>query len=643
MIVTNNTAPSGPHHEENVNTLDQVTNHYIEEREKRLRDDGNAQYIDISLSDQYKHFHEDPWVDPAAVKDIQAQFPNNHCEVLIIGAGFGGLLYAIRMLEAGIRCEDIRIIDSAGGFGGTWYWNRHPGLMCDIESYCYLPLLEETGYMPKHRYSYSEEIREYANLIAEKWGLTQTAVFQTGAQKLEWDEDIKEWKVDLVQHRKGELSQTLNIGAHFVVMASGLLHWPKLPGLPGLLDYKGEVFHPSRWPYTLTGGSPSDPCLSKLQDKRVAVIGTGATAIQIIPHLARWSKHLHVVQRTPASVDHRGQRETNTEWFCKEVATSKGWQRERMRNFNQQITLSEKPAVNLVNDGWTHAPGLVGITGNANGPKSMEEVPAYVKELNKRDLPRQNRIRARVEHEVKDPTVAEKLKPWYPTWCKRPCFHDEYLETFNRDNVTLIDTDGKGPDGLTADSIIIGNKLYPVDVIVFSTGYRSSFAGSVADSANMVILGRNGVSMSNEWAKNGPMTLHGILDYNFPNLFHAGLSQSSSGGNYVFTLDALSNHASYILREAIRKADEKPFAIAPTFEAAENWGTQILMHATPFAVGLGCTPSYLNAEGEVERMPPEKQIIAMRSGLWGSGIEDFLSQLETWRAGDNMKDIEVWT
>ncbi|GAD91865.1 monooxygenase [Paecilomyces variotii No. 5] len=643
MTATVHTVPNGDYRDEDLITFEEATQRYLEERKKRLREDGDGQYIDIALSDEYRHFQDDPWVAQAAVKDIRTAFPDKRCEMLIIGAGLAGLCYAVRMIQAGVRPEDIRIIDNAGGFGGTWYWNRHPGLMCDTESYCYLPLLEETGYIPKHKYSHSEEIREYMNLVAEKWGVSERAVFQTAAQKLQWDEAGKEWQVDLIQCRKGEPPQTLNIRASFVVMANGLAHWPKLPGVPGLLDYKGDVFHPSRWAYDLTGGSPSDPSLTKLKDKRVAVIGTGATGVQIIPHLAQWAKHLYVVQRTPASVADRGQKETDPKWFRKEVATSKGWQRERMRNFHQHISPREKPPVNLVDDEWTRAPALVAITGLVDGPKSMEEIPAYVQKLNKLDHPRQKLIRERVDRHVKDPAIAEKLKPWYQSWCKRPCFHDEYLETFNRNNVTLIDTDGKGLDAVTTDSLVVGDQSYPVDMIIFATGYRNPLSGSVADKANAPIIGRNGISMSKEWAENGPNTLHGVIDYNFPNMFHSGPLQASNGGIYAFMLDSLSKHSAYILQQAKGKADGKPFAIAPTAEAAENWGAQVAMRSFSFAAAFGCTPSYFNLEGGIERIPAEKKGVSARSGVWGAGFEDFLSQLETWRAGDSMRDIDVRT
>ncbi|RAO64848.1 uncharacterized protein BHQ10_000860 [Talaromyces amestolkiae] len=623
------------------NQLAQTKARFEEEKTKRLRSDGNAQFIEIAKVAQFARFADDPWVDPAAIQPLRAKFPDGRCEMLIVGAGWGGTLNAVRMIESGIPAEDIRIIDPAGGFGGTWYWNRYPGLMCDIESYCYLPYLEETGYVPKHRYSEGEEIREYVELVAEKWGLTDCAVFQTQAQKIVWDEDAKEWVIDLIQRRKDQAPETLQIRSRFVTIAAGVLNWLKLPNIPGILDYQGDIFHSARWAYDVTGGSPKDPSLTKLKDKDVVIVGTGATAVQIVPQLAKWCKHLYVVQRTPASVDVRDQRETDREWFHKEVASSKGWQRERMRNFHEHFTLGEAPTVNLVDDGWTRAPGLLGLTGYTEGPKKPEDIPAYTARLIEVDAPRLKRIHARVDREVKDPAIAAKLKPWYPAWCKRPLFHDDYLQAFNQDNVTLIDTNGKGVDRITADFVVIDDKPYQADVVIFATGFLAPPAGTPAEKADMSIIGLNGVSMSEEWPRFGPTTLHGVIDAKFPNLFLSGPQQASTSGNYRFNLDEYAKHISYILVESKRRANCAPLVVVPSAEAAEDWGLQVMMHSAPMGVAIGCTPGYFNLEGDLARVPVEQQEILARSGLWGSGIEHWLGIIEDWRATGNMKGIMV--
>ncbi|KAF2150320.1 monooxygenase [Myriangium duriaei CBS 260.36] len=634
---------------EAVNQLDpeQIQKRYSEERSKRLKPNGVDQYVDVSLSDKFRHFQDDPFVDPATVKDAQSMFPDDRCQVLVLGAGFGGLMYAVRLIQAGVRPSDLRIVDHAGGFGGTWYYNRYPGLMCDIESYTYLPLLEETGYMPKHRYSYGHEIRDYANLVAKKYGIDNSAVFQTKAEKLEWQESTKEWEVDLVQTRKGQPPKKLNVRSQFVVTANGVLNWPKIPNLPGVLDFKGDTFHSSRWEYSITGGSQEDPSLTKLRDKRVAIVGTGCTSVQAVPELAKWAKHLYVVQRTPSTVGHRGQRETDPEKFRNEIANGKSWQRERMRNFHQHFTIkSPPPKQNLVDDEWTRTTSLVGLSGSPEGPFNPEELPEYMKTLNEIDTPLQEAIRARIGKLVKDPDTAEKLKPWYPTWCKRPAFHDDYLDAFNRDNVTLISTEGKDLDRITENSIEFDGQSYPVDVIIWATGFRPPFSFTPAEKGNMKIIGRDGVSMSDDWMQNTPSTLHGIISQKFPNLLMSGPWQAGTSPNYLFGEDQLAQHAAYVWSEAKRRADGKHFSVAPTPDAAKAWGEELLMRSAPTAAILGCTPGYFNLESQLDAMAtssPEAQMQMGKTGLWGAGIEDFLKTIEAWRAEGSMKGIEVLT
>ncbi|GAM89589.1 hypothetical protein ANO11243_076280 [Dothideomycetidae sp. 11243] len=619
----------------------QIMQRYGEERAKRLREDGYSQFVDISLSDKFAHFQEDLWVDPTAVKDIDTMFPNRQCKLLVVGAGLGGLMYAVHMVQAGFKPEDIRIIDTAGGFGGTWYHNRYPGLMCDIESYCYLPLLEETGYMPKHRYSYGHEIREYAEHIARHYKVNDSAVFSTKAEKLTWDETAGEWQVELVQKRKDHKPKTLTVRSQFVATSNGILHWPKLPGVPGILEFGGDIFHSSRWDYSITGGSQDDPLLVKLQDKRVAIVGTGASAVQIVPQLARWSKHLYVVQRTPSAVDHRDQRETDADWFHEKVAGSPGWQRQRMRNFNQHLGTGDLPKVNLVDDSMTTAPTMVAVAGNPLGPETPDQLPDYMKLLYNLDHPRQNRIRARTDEIVKDHDTADKLKAWYPTWCKRPTFHDDYLPTFNRDNVTLIDTKGKSLDCIDRDSIVVGDKSYAVDVIILATGYREPFGGTAAEKANMTIVGRDGVSMTEAWAREGPSTLHGLMDCNFPNLFLAGPWQGGLSPNYLSNVEALAVHAAYVWKEGNRRVNGRQFVVAPSKAAAKDWGDQVAKRAIGLGAIRGCTPGYFNLEGMVDHIPPEAWAQVARSGMWGHGIESWLEILGNWRSEGSMAGMEV--
>ena len=265
----------------------ELTAKYRLERDKRLREDGNAQYQEVA--DEFASYTDDPyteWTERAPL--------NDEVQVAIIGGGFGGLLMGGRLREAGF--DDLRVIEQAGDFGGTWYWNRYPGAMCDVESYCYLPLLEELNYVPKHKYSYAPEIFEHSKAIARHYDLYKNACLQTGVSEMRWDDTRGRW---IIHTDRGDA-----IRAQFVAMANGPLNRPKLPGIPGITTFKGHTFHTSRWDYDYTGGD-AEGNLTGLADKRVAIIGTGATAVQCIPHLGAGAKHLYVFQRTPSSIDAR--------------------------------------------------------------------------------------------------------------------------------------------------------------------------------------------------------------------------------------------------------------------------------------------------------------------------------------------------
>ncbi|EON62364.1 hypothetical protein W97_01586 [Coniosporium apollinis CBS 100218] len=401
---------------------EQVQQKYVEERDKR-----------------FKHLTNDPWLDPHSPAKGPRLTTGARVKILVLGAGYGGLLFAVRLLEAGFKAEDICIVDSAGGFGGTWYWNRYPGAMCDVESYIYIPLLEETGYMPAHKYAYGPELRKYAEMLAEKWRLEGRTVFRTVANEIRWDD----------------------VGKDFVIAESGLLNYPKVPLVPGLDAFKSHCFHTSRWDHRYTGGSPVDPALTNLKNKRVGIIGTGATAVKAVPHLAKWAKELYVFQRTPSAVDTGGNRPTDAEW----------WQKQRRENFSAFVSnVSPPPSIDMVADGWIIMPSFNALVGGpAAAQVTLEKVAAYVASLHALDFPRSERIRARVDEIVKEKTTAESLKAWYPGWCKRPCFHDEYLQSFNLPHVTLVDTDGRGVDRLTDHGVVVGDSEYDLDLLILGT------------------------------------------------------------------------------------------------------------------------------------------------------------------------------
>ena len=618
-----------------------LTQRYAEEREKRLNDKGVNQYTDLATADEYARFHKDPYLNPDTITPVDKLFPRKRCKILVVGAGHGAIILAVHLIKAGFAPEDFCFVDEAGGFGGVWYFNRYPGVRCDTESYCYLPFLEETGYIPKHRYSYGPEIREYANSIVERYDLTDRAAFCTKAERLVWDEAAKEWETSLSQTIECQPSRKVTIRSPFVIITGGLFNVPRLPGVPGILSFNGESFHCGRWDYSVTGGSDVDDQLVKLKDKRVAIIGTGASAIQAIPALARSSKHLYVVQRTPNSVDVRDQRDTDPTWFRKEVAKSKGWQCARNRNANLHFTLSKPPDVNLVDDGWTRTPTMAALAGCVEAPQTADKVPEHIQRLHAMDKPRTDNVRARVDEQVKDAGVAAKLKAWYPSWCKRQNFEDDYLLMFNRDNVTLVDTDGKGLSQVTEDSIVSGDKSYPVDVIVYASGFLAGSDGSYAAKAKTTIIGREGISMAEQWVKDGPATLHGIFDRDFPNLILPGPTQASISVSETYSKDQLAIHTAYMMAEAKKRANGKPYCIYPSAAAADEWGTEIAKRAHGFSVVFGCTPGNFNMEGMLDKLPAEKLQIGSRSGIWGLGVEDFIDHIEAWRAEGNMQGIVV--
>ena len=637
-------APDQSYHDETVGQVDalQLQERYGKERAKRLRPEGVSQYIDLSISDKFKRYDEDPWLDPAQPTSNTAQrFGGSKCKVLILGAGFGGLVYAVRLIEGGMNARDILLVDSAGGFGGTWYWNRYPGLMCDVESYIYMPLLEEMGYMPQHKYAYGPELREYTNLVAKRWGLQDKAIFQTQAREAKWNEGRKEWIVHMQEIRPGEEPVNFEIHSDFLISASGLLNFPKLPDLQGLDKFHGHSFHTSRWDYTYTGGSPKDPSLVNLSDKNVAILGTGATAIQAVPHLAKWAKHLYIFQRTPSAVHIRGQRQTDPEWW-RQVTHDKGWQRKRNANFNAHVNnVADSQSENLVNDGWSSLNTYCALIGSPLGELNPERVPAYIEKLHTMDLPHTERVRARVDQIVKDKTTAEKLKAWYPSWCKRPCFHDDYLPSFNRPNVTLIDTDGQGVDGLSADGILYKGQEYQVDLVIFSTGYRAPGQGNVANRANLDIKGRDDLTLDAHWAE-GTSTLHGVMSRNFPNFFFPGPYQAGVTANQTFVLDQIAQHTAHIILNAINTSGSERIIIEPSAEAEQNWGMQVLMRAAAFAGVAGCTPSYLNLEGEADREKSEaEQMKTAKSVPWGQGIESYLTVIGDWRAQGGLQGLDI--
>ena len=570
---------------------------YAAERDRRIRPDGATQYRRAAGS--FGYYAKDPYTPR-----VEREPFTDSVEVLVVGGGFGGLLTGARLREAGV--ENLRMMDEAGDFGGTWYWNRYPGIHCDIQSYVYLPLLEEVGAVPEWRYAPGEEIRQHAVAIAQKFELYRDSVFQTRVTALDWDETTAEW---VVRTDRGD-----RIRARFVITSSGTLTEPKLPGIPGIETFRGHTFHTSRWDYGYTGGDQFGG-LTGLADKKVAVVGTGATGVQVIPFVARDAEQLVVFQRTPSSVDVRDNRPTDPEWAA---SLRPGWQRERMDNF-QSVVSGEPVEEDLTQDGWTSTAQLQRkvVTG-AVDTSVCDEERERIDELV--DLAKMNQIRARVDDVVTDPATAELLKPWYRYMCKRPTFSDVYLPTFNRPNVTLVDTaDFGGITRMTETGVVVGDVEYEVDCVIFATGFEVGVSGVL--SGTMPVTGRGGRTLLEAWGR-GPATLHGFYSYGFPNLFHLGSLQNANSVNFTHILQEQAEHIAAVIAEG-RTAGAR--YIEPTEDAQEGWAQTIRDAAHDnSAFQAECTPGYYNREG-ASRGP---------SFSYGPGPVAFRRLLREWRAND---------
>ena len=584
---------------------DELRQKYQVERDKRIRPEGSEQYTEVA--GDFSQYIDDPYIDVT-----QKRAPlNDEIDVAIIGGGFGGLITAARFSERGIN--NIRVIEKGGDFGSTWYWNRYPGAACDTESYIYLPLLEELGFVPKEKYTHAPEILQHCRNIAEHYNLYDRACLQTEVNKLEWDELSKRW---IVSTNQGDAMR-----ARFVVMSNGPMNRPKLPGIKGIGDYQGHTFHTSRWDYNYTGGS-SEGELSNLKDKRVAVIGTGATAVQCVPHVGASAKNLYVFQRTPSSVDVRANRPTDQAWAA---SLKQGWQKERMENFNILCSggIVEE---DLVKDGWTEIiRNLVSMANYRGKDTNWDEVP---KMMELADFKKMEQIRARAEEIVADPVTAEALKPYYRQFCKRPCFHDAYLQTFNLDNVQLVDTNGIGVDSITPNGVVANGKEYPVDCIIFATGFE--VGTDYTRRAGYDVIGKDNLSLSQKWS-DGMRTLHGIHTHGFPNLFIISNSQSGFTTNFPHSMDETACHIGYILNRCL----EENISTVEVSETAEDAWVEEIIAVSRYNEEFQamCTPGYYNNEGQ----PNPKSV---QNGPYGKGSRPYFKITKAWRDEGTMQGLD---
>ncbi|MEM7412412.1 MAG: NAD(P)/FAD-dependent oxidoreductase [Myxococcota bacterium] len=586
---------------------------YRAERDKRLRPDGNEQYLQLAGT-SLAHYLDDPYT-PVAAREPLA----DHVQVAIIGGGFAGLVTGARLREAGI--EQVRILEKGGDFGGTWYWNRYPGAQCDTASFVYMPLLEETGHVPTEKYAHGPEILEHSRRIGRHFGLYEDALFHTEVTDLAWDTARSAW---VVRTNRGDA-----FTAQFIAMGTGPLHVPKLPGLEGIDRFEGHSFHTSRWDYEYTGGDADGALMTGLADKRVGVIGTGATAVQCVPHLARACRELTVFQRTPSSVDVRGNHPTDMSWFERDVREP-GWQQKWLENFTANQTLAMGGTVeDLVQDGWTELARRVRAKILALPPEKMtpEHMLAAFEDS---DDEKMEEIRARVDAIVEDPETAQGLKAWYRQMCKRPCFHDAYLQAYNEPSTKLVDTDGQGVERVTKKGVVVAGREYELDCIVYASGFE--VGTEIIRRTGFDLTGRDGRTLSKEW-ESGMRTLHGIHVHGFPNVF---LVQPTQGANLISNVPHNLNESGRTIAAILRHAiDHDHREVEVTQDAQDRW-IELLLSGAGGMIGASpeCTPGYYNNEGQ-----PDTELARLFAGH-PAGPVAYFNYIKEWRESGAFEGLE---
>ena len=580
---------------------------YRAERDKRLRPDGSAQYVEPT--GRFAPLLADPYTVPDERPPRRGEV-----EVVVIGAGFAGLATGAMLVEAGI--DDLLLVDGAGGVGGVWYWNRYPGAMCDTASMVYLPLLEETGTVPSMKYVSAPEIHAHAERMATRWDLHRRCLLSTQVRTLEWDDGLGRWRVGT--DRGDELL------ARYVTLGTGPLHRPKLPGIPGLEEFAGSCFHTARWDYGVTGGDPSGAPMTGLAGRRVGIIGTGATAVQVVPVVARDAGELYVFQRTPSAIDVRANRPIDRAWFA---SLDAGWQSDWLMNF-AVLQTGGAAEVDLVQDGWTDISQRIWARlreRTDGGPITLDDVRAAYESS---DDEKMEEIRARVDEVVVDPATAAALKPWYRQLCKRPCFHDEYLQAFNRDNVHLVDTDGRGVRRIDAGGCWVGERHVPLDVLVVASGFE--VGTDLARRCGFETVGRGGRTLSDHWA-DGMRSLHGMHVAGFPNLFVVGPQQQA---NLISNITHNQVEAARTIAAVLAAArDRGATRVEVTPEAEAAW-------IAPMADGgrlladPDCTPGYYNNEGG-----PIGRRERLNSAGYPEGAPAYFAYIDRWRSSGGFEGL----
>ncbi|WP_235536558.1 NAD(P)/FAD-dependent oxidoreductase [Phenylobacterium sp. Root700] len=570
------------------------------ERDKRLTVDRAAGYV--SPEGALARYLEDPYVQgaarPAVVEEVDAA---------LIGAGFGGLQTAVHLAKLGV--DNFKIIDKAGDVGGVWYWNRYPGASCDIESYVYMPLLEEMGYVPTEKYTRGPEIFRYAQSIAERFDLYRRALLSTQVEELRWDETAGRWRI---RTDRGDL-----ISARFVCLGTGVLQSVRLPAIPGIESFEGHSFHTSRWDYAYTGGDPTGG-LDGLGDKRVGIVGTGATAVQCIPHLGAAAKHLYVFQRTPAAVPVRDNRPTDRAWA---ESLAPGWHKHRIENFNNLIC-GVPQEDDLVADGWTEVLGRISVDLQGVNDASPDRQLA--------DFAYMEKVRQRVDEVVRDPATAEALKPWFNIMCKRPCFHDQYLPVFNQPNVSLVDTNGLGIERIEGRTVWAGGQAYELDCLIYASGFDFQ-GGNLAQRNRFEVYGRGGRGLTDKWA-GGMTTLFGYFNHGFPNLFNQTATQAGLTSNVTHGLGEAGKIFAQMVRYGLSNGVK---AFDATTQAEIAWTDRLrAMAGARTRYDLECTPGYYNNEGK----PAEFEGL---NSFYPEGAAAFIRLMDDWVSDGRFEGLDL--
>lgn len=593
---------------------------YRQERERRMRKDGQQQYA-RPVEDLAENYEGDPHTPVTPREAISEE-----TDVIVLGAGFSGILAGVQLRKAGVT--NFRNIDHAGDFGGVWYWNRYPGIQCDNDAYCYMPMLEEMGHIPTQKFENGANIYDYCCKIARRFELYDGALFHTMVESLRWDGSIERWRIAT---NRGD-----NIRARFVIMANGLLNIPKLPDIPGIHEFKGKMFHTARWDYEYTGGEWTNPVLDKLADKRVALVGTGATAVQATPYLGEYAEHLYVLQRTPSTVDKRYNTPTDLEWV---KSLKPGWQKERQDNFHRAAMERFLPGdTDHVADFWTEISRNLAAELEAEGWPDVS-IEDYMQRRDVMDYQVMERLRQRVESIVEDKETAEALKPWYRFLCKRPLSNEQYYETFNRPNVSLIDVAAtQGIERMTDDGFVANGVEHKIDCMIFASGFEVTSDLDRRWGID-VIEGRNGLSIYDAWA-DGYRTLHGMMSHGFPNQFYVGYYQ---GGLYATTTEQYNRqcrHIAHIISEALERGFS---SVEPTLEAQNAWVDHLRATAVDNTEFLQeCTPGYFNNEGEAQTDSAGKHKYRFYLGEpYGPGWAAFQQILQEWRDSGDFEGLQI--